>query len=118
MQIGRKIYYDLATGNVILTRESRSGGAVDTTTEQDFVTYVALSERVPSTIGEIQLDYGQYDTEFAMYPTGCHIDLATSTVIFDTTPPVPVLDVVKQRKLDELLIARNNALETFVSSAL
>jgi hypothetical protein len=90
MQIGRKIYYDLPNGNIILNRESRSGSAVtaDTTTEQDFVAYASLAERVPSTVGFIQLEYGEYDQDF-MECNGYAVDISgtTPTLVFSYPDP-------------------------------
>lgn len=120
VKIGSRIFYDLATGNIIQVngeRQGEGGTVTDTTIEQDFAAYVSLAERVPATVGYIQLEYGQYAQEF-MSGNNYHVDIATQIVIFDTTPPVPVLDVVKQRKLEDLLSSRNIALETFTSSAL
>jgi hypothetical protein len=65
MQIGRRIYYDKMTGNVIVDTGERSGCVVETTVEQDFQTYTALVERVPETVDWIQLEYGQFAQDFA-----------------------------------------------------
>ncbi len=65
MQIGRRIYYEKSTGNVIVDTGERSGYVVESTVEQDFATYAALAERVPETVGWIQLEYGQYAQDFA-----------------------------------------------------
>lgn len=64
-QIGRKIYYDKSTGNVILDTGEMMGAVIETTIEQDFETYQALKERVRDTVGVIQLEYGQYAADFA-----------------------------------------------------
>lgn len=64
-KIGRKIYYDKATGNVIVDTGEKVGAVVDTTINQDFETYQALKERVRDTVGVIQLEYGQYAADFA-----------------------------------------------------
>lgn len=63
--IGKKIYYDKATGNVILDTGEMMGAVVETTVDQDFETYQALKERVRDTVGVIQLEYGQYAEDFA-----------------------------------------------------
>lgn len=60
MNIGRRIYYDKATGNVIQDIVERSGDVTETTVEQDFESYVVLSERVPETVGYIELEHGLY----------------------------------------------------------
>lgn len=63
--IGRKVYYELATGDVILiTPEKHSEFAIDTTKEQDFQMYDVLAVRNPDTVEVIQLEYGQYQAEF------------------------------------------------------
>ncbi|MEK4606536.1 hypothetical protein [Geobacillus sp. FSL W8-1251] len=64
-RIGRKIYYDKATGNVILDTGEKMGAVIETTIDQDFETYQALKERVRDTVGVIQLEYGQYAQDFA-----------------------------------------------------
>ena len=63
-QIGRKIYYDLSTGNVLVDTGERSGFVVPTTVEQDIATYKALSERNRETFDYIELEYGQYAQDF------------------------------------------------------
>ncbi|AIQ31627.1 hypothetical protein P40081_28430 [Paenibacillus sp. FSL P4-0081] len=65
MQIGRKIYYEKSTGNILVDTGERSGDVVETTQEQDFTSYVAISERIPETVGMIKLEYGQYNQDFA-----------------------------------------------------
>lgn len=63
--IGRKIYYDKVTGNVILDTDEMVGFVTPTTIDEDFETYKALKERVRDTVGVIQLEYGQYAEDFA-----------------------------------------------------
>ncbi|MEK4085597.1 hypothetical protein [Psychrobacillus sp. FSL K6-1415] len=63
--IGRKIYYEISTGNVIVDTGDRQGGVVATTIEQDYESYIALSERNPSTVGVLELEFGQYAQDFA-----------------------------------------------------
>lgn len=64
-RIGRKIYYDKTTGNVILDTGEMIGAVVETAIDQDFETYQALKERVLDTVGVIKLEYGQYAQDFA-----------------------------------------------------
>ncbi|OMF28294.1 hypothetical protein [Paenibacillus sp. FSL H8-0259] len=66
MQIGMKIYYDKATGNVIHnTGEYVGRGYVETTEDQDFASIKELAQRVRETVGVLKLQYGQYSREFA-----------------------------------------------------
>lgn len=64
MQIGRKIYYDNRTGEILVDTGQRSGSVRETTQEEDFATYQALAERVSETVGVIQLEYDQYKQDF------------------------------------------------------
>ncbi|MDQ0114346.1 hypothetical protein [Paenibacillus harenae] len=86
MNIGRKIYYDLLTGNVIVDTGERSGAVIETTTMQDFASYAALAERTPSTVGVIELEYGQYVEDFAE-SNGYRVDVATGAIIFSYPDP-------------------------------
>jgi hypothetical protein len=94
MEIGRKIYYENATGNVILDTGERAGSVIETTVEQDFSSYSVLSARVPSTVGVIQLSYGQNEQDFVTC-NGYTVDItgATPTLVFSypdpNVPPEP-----------------------------
>src|SRR5690625_5024842 len=65
MKIGRRIYYDLGTGNVLVNTGERQGFVKKTTPEQDIENYKALSERNRDTFDYIELEYGQYSRDFA-----------------------------------------------------
>lgn len=65
MKIGRKIYYDLSTGNVIIDTGERQGSVIPTTIDQDIETYKALSERNRDTFDVLELPYGAYSQDFA-----------------------------------------------------
>jgi hypothetical protein len=65
MNIGRKIYYEKATGNVLVDTGERSGAVmVPNTIENDFKTYIALSGRTSETVGVKELSYGQFKEDF------------------------------------------------------
>lgn len=82
MQIGMKIYYDKATGNVIHnTGEYVGRGYVETTEDQDFAAIKELAQRVRDTVGVIKLKYGQYSREFAQCD-GYRVDPETGTLVF------------------------------------
>lgn len=65
MNIGRRIYYEISTGNVIQDTGERSGFVIGTTVEQDIQTFTVLSERNRETFDVIELEYGQYAQDFA-----------------------------------------------------
>ncbi|WP_027093474.1 hypothetical protein [Cohnella thermotolerans] len=87
-QIGRRIYYDKTTGNVIVDTGERTGDVIETTQEQDFAAYAALAERVPDTVGMLQLEYGQYAQDF-MECSGYRVDVTGDkpTLVFSYADP-------------------------------
>jgi hypothetical protein len=93
MQIGRRIYYDKGTGNPIVNTGERMGfnigDVIETTIEEDFISYVALSERVPSTVGMIQLAYGQYDQDFIESNDNYRVDISGAEPSLVFSYPVP-----------------------------
>jgi hypothetical protein len=116
MQIGRKIYYDKITGNILVDTGERQGNVVETTVEQDFQTYLVLSERVPETVGVIQLSYGQFANEFAQYQL--RIDPATNNLLW-TPHSNGTLEDAKKQKVKQLNEFCNAAiLAGFTSNAL
>ncbi|PAD31886.1 hypothetical protein [Paenibacillus sp. 7523-1] len=82
MEIGAKIYYDKETGIVIQEVGERSGGVVETTTEQDFTVYSALAERVPDTVGMIQFEYMEHEQDREEGGRITRIDLNTLEPLF------------------------------------
>lgn len=91
--IGRRLYYLKTTGEVIQDTGERTGWVVETTLEQDFQTYRSLSERVPETVGMIQLEYGAYAEEYAQGCVIARIDMETLKPLFmypvQTDPETP-----------------------------
>ena len=65
MKLGRVIYYDSLTGNVILDKGERQGSFTQTSIEQDIRIYTALFERNRDSFDYIELEYGQYTQDFA-----------------------------------------------------
>ncbi|MCL6456723.1 MAG: hypothetical protein K6T85_01830 [Gorillibacterium sp.] len=87
MNIGRRIYYDKETGNIIQDAGERSGDVIETTVYQDFISYLSLAERVPDTVGYVELEYGQYTQDFAEGRLE-RIDLGTLTPLFSYSDPI------------------------------
>ncbi|PNT91420.1 hypothetical protein [Clostridium thermosuccinogenes] len=81
IKIGRKIYFDKQTGNIIVDTGEREGFVVESTIKQDFKTYTALAERVPETVSVIQLEYGQYSQDFVKC-NGYRVNIE----VYDTLP--------------------------------
>lgn len=105
MNIGRKLYYELTTGNIIQDCGERQGSVVETTEDQDFQTYPSLQSYQQNQVGVIQCDYGYELTNFMKYPF--HIDtknpIDQTAIIFYTDYPLgTTLDQAKQTKITEI----------------
>jgi hypothetical protein len=101
MQIGRKIYYEKLTGNVILDTGERQGHVIETTQEQDHELYVNLQAYTQDAVGLLQLTYGQYTEQFQAC-FGYRVDPATEDIIFNSIPPEANLEEAKAAKIAEL----------------
>ncbi|MHA6530178.1 hypothetical protein [Paenibacillus sp. BAC0078] len=86
MEIGMRIYYDPATGSVILNTGERSGSVVLTSIEEDFTAYRELADHTPETVGVLQLEYGQYAEEFQGID-GYRVNPATEALEFSYPDP-------------------------------
>ena len=110
--IGRKIYYELATGDVVLITEEKQGlNAANTTKEQDFAMYSPLQVRDPETIDFIQLEYGQYAADIQV-ARAVHMDPETRELQFEYPEYVPPLTTQLEalKTENQSLIAENTAL--------
>lgn len=118
MNIGRKIYYELNTGNVILTTETRSDSVVETTIDQDFTNYSSLQPYQQSAVGMIQLEFGgQDEINSTKYP--CHIDITQNPpgVAWDTVNPLGAsLSEVQILKIAQVRDLAAQSLYTTVTS--
>jgi len=81
MDVGRRVYYDKATGNVIQFTGTMTGDVRVPTVELDFHSYKSLAERVPETVGVILLEYGDYEEDFTRGDP-VRIDLETEGILF------------------------------------
>lgn len=105
MKIGRKIFYDKNTGEVIVNTGERQGSVIPTTIEQDITVYKSLSERNRNTFDYVQLEYGQYAQDF-MECNGYHVDVSTKEILFSyPNPNETENEPVYQKPLSEEIIA-------------
>lgn len=88
---GRTIYYDKLTGYVIY--DSRDVSHTDPNYKTKLNPYVnikALSERVRSTVGEIELPYGQFSNQFnACDSYSVNLNTLTVDFVFLNEPSIP-----------------------------
>ncbi|WP_153123291.1 hypothetical protein [Peribacillus tepidiphilus] len=112
-QIGRKIYYDIATGNIIMDTGERQGSVIATTVDQDIATFTALSERNRETFDVIELEFGQYAADFAQC-NGYRVNPQTLELEFSypdpnaTEPQEPVFVKPLTEQVKELEVSTAN----------
>lgn len=101
VQIGRKIYYELNTGNVIWDMGERQGDVVATTQAQDFQNIAALQAYQQSAVGAIQLNFGDFAANFAQYPFHVDITQTPPAIVWDTAATT-VVATAQQQKMAQL----------------
>ena len=96
MEIGRKIFFDILTGNIIFDTGEREGSAVETTAEHDIATFSTLSERNRETFGVLELPFGAYASDFSEGRL-IGVDLVTNEPIFSyPNPNEPIEPIIEQ----------------------
>lgn len=101
MEIGRRIYFEKLTGNVLVDTGVRQGPTNPTSVEQDISIFKALSERNRDTFDYVELDYGQYVQDFAEC-NGYRVNPETKQIEFSYSDPnAPTEPVVYQKPLSE-----------------
>lgn len=108
--IGRKIYYDNRTGEVLADTGERVGDVMETTEDQDYAAYESLVNRARSTVSVIRLPYGELSNDFSSC-TGYTIDVNTEEINFNFDPVVieerernKTTIELMQQQIDELTI--------------
>jgi len=81
--IGRKLYYDVNTGNeVLIVLQQNNNNAINTTKEQDFIMFGVLQARNPTQVGVIQFEYNEMQGDFEQC-NSVKVDLETLKPIFE-----------------------------------
>lgn len=107
MNIGRMIFYDKVSGEIIVDTGQYENIAVKKTVEQQIATFTALSERNRETFDVIELPFGAYQQDFAEARL-IGVDLEKKIPLFaypdpenpgqEITPPIPLSEEVKTLK--------------------
>lgn len=101
MRLGRKIYYDKQTGNVLVVTSEMVGDVFETTLEDDVKAFTSLNGRNFDSFGVIKLSYGQYAEDF-MQCSGVRVNLDTLAIEFSYPDPnQPEAPPVYQKPLTE-----------------
>lgn len=100
-QIGRRIYFDKVTGDIILDTGDRQGDILVTTVERDIESYKVLTERNRTTFDVLELPFGEYAQDFAEC-NGYRVNPTTKVLEFSYPDPnAPEAPQVFQRSLSE-----------------
>ena len=98
--IGKRIYYLKVDGRVILDTGEAEGWVNPTTTEDDWRIYSELSKYNKSEVDFIELQFGEFKTEFAEC-TSYRVNVDTKQLEFDYTPIPEPPDVPTSPSLHE-----------------
>lgn len=112
MKIGRRIYYEIATGNVFLDTGEKEGSVRQTTVEQDVMAYKELHSRVMESFSVIELPFGAYAKDFAECD-GYRINTETNQLEFSypgpnnpEEPTEPIFQKPLSEEVQELKVAQ------------
>jgi hypothetical protein len=81
MQVGRRIFFDKITGDVILVKEEIQNAESIPSVEQDMNFFIVLRERNSDSYDYIDLDFGAYAQEFSDQKE-FHVDPKTKVIEF------------------------------------
>ena len=98
-RIGRKIFYEASTGNVILDTGERQGDVIETTIDEDFDMYAALQPYQREAVGVLQFPFGAWAEEFSKYTYSVN---PLSRTINWGVPIGPSLEDTKGAKIAQL----------------
>ena len=98
--IGKRIYYLKVDGRVVLDTGEAEGWVLPTTTEDDWRIYTELSKYNKSEVDFIELQFGEFRTEFAEC-TSYRVNVDTKQLEFDYTPVPPSPEVPVAPSLHE-----------------
>lgn len=87
MEVGRRIYYDKLTGNVIIDTGEREGLVLTKTIEQEVTTFNELSIRNRDSFGVIELPYGAYKQDFVESRGNYRVNPETGSLEFSYPDP-------------------------------
>lgn len=82
MEIGRRIYFDKLTGNVLYDSGESTGSVVRLTVEEEIPLVKVLSERVRESFKVIELDFSEFSSDFKE-ATSYKIDTDTEEILFN-----------------------------------
>jgi len=104
MNIGRRLYYDAITGEIIVDTGDREGSVIPKTIEEDITTYVELSERNPNSFKVTELEFGEFGQDFKE-SVNHRINATTGKLEFSYPDPnTPAVEPVYEAPLTERIM--------------
>ncbi|OOM82181.1 hypothetical protein CLPUN_04410 [Clostridium puniceum] len=91
-EVKAKVYYEIATGNILLITPEGQGGLMETTKEQDINIYPELKDKNIHDIEFIELEFGTLESIFINIKS-YHVDVATKQL---------KVDYYTQEEIDEM----------------
>lgn len=85
-KIGRKVFYDVVNGNVIMSIPELQGFYIEKSIDEEISSYMELSERNRDTFGVLELPFGAYSQDFAEC-NGYRVNVETKTLEFSYPDP-------------------------------
>ncbi|MNW27577.1 hypothetical protein D3C74_43760 [compost metagenome] len=104
MQIGHRVFYRKATGEVVFLRTELSGSVKESSIEEDFEFYPQLQGYDSGKVGMLQLEYGQYADDFAR-AASYYVNPETGKLMFnyrDDTGQEPVFEAPLTDRVSKL----------------
>ena len=98
--LGKRIYFLKVDGRVVLDTGEAEGWVNPTTTEQDWEIYTELQKYNKSEVDYIELQFGEFKTEFAEC-TSYRVNVDSKQLEFDYTPIPPSPEVPVAPSLHE-----------------
>lgn len=118
MNIGRRIYYDKSSGNILIDTGERSGDVFELSPEEEIQIYHSLAERRRDSFDFIKLNYGEYQEDF-MTCSGYRVDLATSQLQFSYPDPnAPEEPTPYQQPLSDQVKELRNTIDSIMTDVL
>lgn len=98
MKIGRRIYWDKATGNILEDTGEMSNGLPRLPIEEEILTFTHLVNRERSSFDVIQLEYGDFQEDFYTC-VGFSVNVETGELLFAYPTGDPAQPPVYQQPL-------------------
>lgn len=116
-QICSKVYYLIATGEILLVTEERQGDVIETTKEQDIQVYSSLNGKSVDDIDFIELEYGTLSSTFTSNVKSYSVDVANKKLNIVKYTQEELNDIQQQDEEDKSLNNRVSDISTYLNNS-